>query len=188
MPDERKKRYVEEYSLSNYDASVLTSDKSISDYFDNVIKSDQCLKESSKLVVNWITSELFSLLNENNVEIKNSPILPDNLGKLIKLINRDVISGKIAKDVLIEMYNTKNDPEMIIDEKGLKQVTDTGEIENIVEEVLNENLKMVDQYLSGKNKLLGYFVGQSMKKSKGKASPKILNEVLQFKLSKKNKS
>jgi aspartyl-tRNA(Asn)/glutamyl-tRNA(Gln) amidotransferase subunit B len=186
LPDERKKRYVNEYNLSNYDASVLTSDKAISDYFDNVIKSDSSLKLTSKIVVNWITSELFSILNENNLEIINSPIKPSDLGSLVKLINEDIISGKIAKDVLIEMFNTKTDPQTIIDKKGLKQVTNTDEIEAVVDIVIQENQKMVEQYLLGKDKLLGFFVGQSMKKSKGKANPKILNEILKKKLSKKN--
>ena len=186
LPDDRKKRYVEDYNLSNYDASVLTADKLVSDYFDNIIKSDKTLKESSKIVVNWLTSELFSLLNEKNIEINNSPITPENLGRLVKLIKEDIISGKIAKDVLVEMFNTKEDPEKIIERKGLKQVTNTSEIEIIVEEVLEENKKMVEQYLSGKDKLLGFFVGQSMQKSKGKANPKILNEILKSKLSKKH--
>ena len=186
LPDERKKRYVDEYNLSNYDASVLTSDKAISDYFDSVIKSDFSLKASSKIVVNWITSELFSILNENNREIINSPIKPKALGKLVKLINEDIISGKIAKEVLIEMFNTTSDPQIIIDKKGLKQVTNTDEIEAFVDEVIEENKKMVEQYLSGKDKLLGFFVGQSMKKSKGKANPQILNEIIKKKLSKKN--
>ena len=186
LPDERKKRYVDEYNLSNYDSSVLTSDKSVSDYFDNVIESDTSLKVTSKIIVNWISSELFSILNDNNLEIINSPISPENLGKLVKLINEDVISGKIAKNVLLEMFNNKSDPQSIIDKKGLKQVTNTGEIEAVVDEVLEENKKMVDQYLSGKDKLLGFFVGQSMKKSKGKANPKILNDILKKKLSKKN--
>ena len=144
------------------------------------------MKEVSKIVVNWLTSELFSLLNENNIEINNSPINPSNFGKLIKLIKNNVISGKIAKDVLIEMFETKNDPEKIIDEKGLKQVSDTSLIENIVDEVIDENKKMAEQYLSGKDKLLGFFVGQAMKKSEGKANPKILNEIIKEKLSKKH--
>ncbi len=185
LPDERKRKYVTEYNLSNYDASVLTADKSVSDYFDEVIKSDINLTNSAKIVVNWITSELFSLLNENNIEINDSPITPEFLGKLVKLINDDVISGKIAKDVLMEMFNSKEDPEIIIEKKGLRQLTDTSEIENIVDEVLKQNQKMVEQYLSGKEKLLGFFVGQSMKLSKGKANPKLLNKILIEKL--KNK-
>ncbi|MFL2543126.1 MAG: Asp-tRNA(Asn)/Glu-tRNA(Gln) amidotransferase subunit GatB [Alphaproteobacteria bacterium] len=186
LPDDRKTRYVNNYHLSNYDASILTADKYVSDYFDTVIKSDKTLKESSKIVVNWITSELFSILNEKNIEIKNSPITPEHLGKLVKLIKENIISGKIAKDVLIDMFNTKQDPNKIIEQKGLKQVTDKSEIENIVDEVLKENQIMVEQYLSGKDKLLGFFVGQSMKKSQGKVNPKILNEILKIKLSKKN--
>jgi aspartyl-tRNA(Asn)/glutamyl-tRNA(Gln) amidotransferase subunit B len=108
------------------------------------------------------------------------------LGKLVKLIRNKVISGKIAKDVLLEIFDTKKDPEKIIEEKGLKQVTDISKIENIVEEVIKENQKMVEQYLSGKDKLLGFFVGQAMKKSKGKANPKILNDILKERLTKKN--
>ncbi len=184
LPDERKKRYVNNYNLSNYDASLLTADKSVSDYFDNVIVTNKTLKESSKIVVNWITSELFSLLKENDIEINKSPISPEYLGKLVLLIKDDVISGKIAKDVLIEMFETKQDPEYIVNKKGLKQVTDTSEIENIVDDVIKENQQMVEQYLSGKDKLLGFFVGQSMKKSKGKANPKILNQILIKKLQK----
>ena len=186
LPDQRKRKYAEDYNLSNYDASVLTADKSVSDYFDSVIKSDNALIDSAKIVANWITTELFSILKEKNIEISNSPISSAHLGKLIKLIKEDIISGKIAKDLLIEMFESKEDPEIIIEEKGLRQVTDTSEIENIVDEVLNENQKMVEQYLSGKDKLLGFFVGQSMKKSKGKANPKILNDILKQKLSKKN--
>ena len=186
LPDDRKKRYVDDCNLSNYDASVLTADKFVSDYFDTIIKSDKTLKKSSKIVVNWLTSELFSLLNEKNIEINNCPVNPENLGRLVKLIIENIISGKIAKEVLLEMFITKQDPEKIIEQKGLKQVTDKSEIEFIVDAVLKENQKMVDQYLSGKDKLLGFFVGQSMKKSKGKANPKILNEILKIKLSKKN--
>ncbi|MDC3270239.1 Asp-tRNA(Asn)/Glu-tRNA(Gln) amidotransferase subunit GatB [Alphaproteobacteria bacterium] len=186
LPDDRKRRYINEYNLSNYDSSVLTSDKSVSDFFDNVINVDSSLKNSSKIVVNWITSELFSLLNENDLEINNSPITPENLGKLVKLIIDDVISGKIAKDVLLEMFSTKKDPDKIIEDKGLKQVTDTSLIESVVNDVIGENQKMVEQYLSGKDKLLGFFVGQVMKKTNGKANPKILNEILKDRLSKKN--
>ena len=133
-----------------------------------------------------ITNKKFLFRVFSNIEINNSPITPKQLGKLVTLIQEDIISGKIAKDVLTEMFNTKQEPEKIIEQKGLKQVTDTSEIENIVDEVLKENKKMVEQYLSGKDKLLGFFVGQTMKKSKGKANPKILNDILKQKLSKNN--
>ena len=188
LPDQLKSKYMNTYNLSNYDASVLTSDKQISDFFDQTINSDLELKESAKIVVNWITSELFSLLNNDNVDISNSPVSPSNLGQLIKLINTNVISGKIAKEVLDEMYKTKSSPIQIVEKKGLKQMTDSSEIEAIIDNVLNENKTMVDQYLSGKDKLLGFFVGQAMKKTKGKANPKILNEILLTKLTKKNQS
>ena len=188
LPDQLKSKYMNTYNLSNYDASVLTTDKQISDFFDQTINSDLELKESAKIVVNWITSELFSLLNNDNVDISNSPVSPSNLGQLIKLINTNVISGKIAKEVLDEMYKTKSSPIQIVEKKGLKQMTDSSEIEAIIDNVLNENKTMVDQYLSGKDKLLGFFVGQAMKKTKGKANPKILNEILLTKLTKKNQS
>ena len=186
LPDQLKSKYMNTYNLSNYDASVLTTDKQISDFFDQTINSDLELKESAKIVVNWITSELFSLLNNDNVDISNSPVSPSNLGQLIKLINTNVISGKIAKEVLDEMYKTKSSPIQIVEKKGLKQMTDSSEIEAIIDNVLNENKTMVEQYLSGKDKLLGFFVGQAMKKTKGKANPKILNEILLSKLTKKN--
>jgi Asp-tRNAAsn/Glu-tRNAGln amidotransferase B subunit (PET112 homolog) len=168
--------------LSNYDASVLTSDKQISDYFNETINSDRELKKSAKIIANWITSELFSLLNKNNISLSNSPVTPQNLGQLIKLISTNEISGKIAKEVLDEMFHSKKLAKEIVDEKGLKQVTDQSEIEQIIDDVINENPKMVNDYLGGKNKLLGFFVGQAMKKSKGKANPKILNDLLIKKL------
>jgi len=178
LPDERKKRYISEYNLSNYDASVLTSEKDISEYFDNVIQSDQELINSAKSISNWITTELFSLLKKDNLEISKSPISPSNLGELIKLVNTNIISGKIAKEVLLEMYTSKNSAIEIVENKGLKQLTNISEIEKIIQSVLDENKEMVSQYKSGKTKLLGFFVGQVMKKSKGKANPKMLNELL----------
>ena len=183
LPDELKNKFINIYNLSNYDASILTADKQTSDYFNETIKSDPELKESSKIVVNWITSELFSLLNKNNIELSNSPISPKNLGQLVKLISTNEISGKIAKDVLEEMFSSKKSAREIVDDKGLKQVTDQGEIEKVIDEVIKDNPKMVQEYLGGKDKLLGFFVGQAMKKTKGKANPKMLNDILLKKLS-----
>jgi len=183
LPDELKNKFINIYNLSNYDASILTSDKQISDYFDETIKSDQELKKSSKIVVNWITSELFSLLNKNDLELSNSPVSPKNLGQLVKLISTNEISGKIAKEVLEEMFSSKKSAREIVDDKGLKQVTDQGEIEKVIDEVIKDNPKNVQEYLGGKDKLLGFFVGQAMKKTKGKANPKMLNDILLKKLS-----
>ena len=182
LPDELKNKFINIYNLSNYDASILTADKQTSDYFNETIKSDPELKKSSKIVVNWITSELFSLLNKNDLELSNSPVSPKNLGQLVKLISTNEISGKIAKDVLEEMFSTKKSAREIVDDKGLKQVTDQGEIEKVIDEVIKDNPKMVQEYLGGKDKLLGFFVGQAMKKTKGKANPKMLNDILLKKL------
>ena len=186
LPDELKNNFIENYKLSNYDASVLTAEKQISDYFNEAIKSDSSLKDSAKIVVNWITSELFSLLNKNNYELNNSPVSPKDLGQLVKLISSNEISGKIAKDVLEEMFSSGKSAREIVDTKGLKQVTDQAEIEKVIQEVINDNPKMVQDYLGGKEKLLGFFVGQAMKKTKGQANPKILNEILKNKLTQKN--
>ena len=183
LPDELKNKFINIYNLSNYDASILTADKQTSDYFNETIKSDPELKKSSKIVVNWITSELFSLLNKNDFELSNSPVSPKNLGQLVKLISTNEISGKIAKDVLEEMFSSKKSAREIVDDKGLKQVTDQGEIEKVIDEVIKDNPKMVQEYLGGKDKLLGFFVGQAMKKTKGKANPKMLNDILLKKLS-----
>ena len=172
--------------MSNYDASVLTAEKQTSDYFNETINSDSELKNYAKIVVNWITSELFSLLNKNNQDLNNSPVSPENLGQLIKLISTNEISGKIAKDVLEDMFSSGKTARQIVDEKGLQQVTDQGEIAKVIDEVIAENPKMVEQYLAGKDKLLGFFVGQAMKLTKGKANPKILNDILKQKLNKKN--
>ena len=185
LPDELKNKFIETYKLSNYDASVLTAEKQTSDYFNETINSDPELKNHAKIVVNWITSELFSLLNKNNQDLNNSPVSPENLGQLIKLISTNEISGKIAKDVLEDMFSSGKTARQIVDEKGLQQVTDQGEIAKVIDEVIAENPKMVEQYLAGKDKLLGFFVGQAMKLTKGKANPKMLNDILKQKLTKK---
>ena len=178
LPDERKNRYISNYGLSSYDASVLTADRAISDYFDAVINSDKQLKESAKSISNWISTELFSLLNKDKLVISKSPVSSENLGQLVKLVITNVISGKIAKEVLIEMYSSQKSAIDIVEQKELKQMTDTSEIEKIIQSVLDDNKEMVSQYKSGKTKLLGFFVGQVMKKTKGKANPKLLNDLL----------
>jgi len=182
LPDQRKIKYIQKYNLSNYDASMLIEDKETSDYFDSIINSDNDFVKSSKLIVNWITSELFALLKKHNIRIKDSPVSPGNLGKLIKLINSGEISGKIAKYVFIEMFESGNSPEIIVKKQGIIQISDLVTIEIIVDKVLNNNKDKVNEYHKGKTKLFSYFVGQAMKESKGKANPKILNELLNKKL------
>ena len=127
--------------------------------------------------------ELLHKIHKNDFKLSNSPVSPKNLGQLVKLISTNEISGKIAKDVLEEMFSSKKSAREIVDDKGLKQVTDQGEIENVIDEVIKDNPKIVQEYLGGKDKLLGFFVGLAMKKTKGKANPKMLNDILLKKLS-----
>ena len=178
LPDKRKDRYIKKLNLSNYDASILTAEKEVSDYFDSVLQIHKQLESSAKLVANWITSELFSILKKNEINIHNSPITPDNLGKLIFLITTDKISGKIAKNIFEEMFYNKKSPNEIVEQRGLAQVSDSHEIENIIDQILNQNKDKVSDYKAGKVKLLGFFVGQAMKLSNGKANPKLLNALL----------
>ena len=177
LPDEKKKRFIEKFKLSPYEANILVSDIEISKYFEEVSKNSDV-----KLATNWITGELFALLNEKNIEITESPISSKNLSKLINLIKDGTISGKIAKSVFEIMRNGDKDPITIVEEKGLKQQSDPKELENLINKVITENPKNVEAYKSGKDKLFGFFVGQVMKNSNGKANPKLVNEILKKKL------
>ncbi|WP_075520555.1 Asp-tRNA(Asn)/Glu-tRNA(Gln) amidotransferase subunit GatB [Candidatus Pelagibacter communis] len=176
LPDEKKKRFIEKFKLSPYEANILVSDIEISKYFEEVSKNSDV-----KLATNWITGELFALLNEKNIEITESPISSKNLSKLINLIKDGTISGKIAKSVFEIMRDGDKDPITIVEEKGLKQQSDPKELENLIDKVITENPKNVEAYKSGKDKLFGFFVGQVMKNSNGKANPKLVNEILKKK-------
>ncbi len=177
LPDQKKHRFMKDYGLSLYDASVLIAEKERTDYYETVAKG-----RDAKLAANWVLNELLGALNKAELDLSESPVSAQQLGQLIERISDETISGKIAKDVFAEMMSTGKDPDAIIDEKGLKQVTDTGAIEAIVDEVLAENPAMVDQYKGGKDKLFGFFVGQVMKKSQGKANPAAVNKLLKDKL------
>ena len=179
LPDEKKKRFIEKFNLTSYEATILVSDIETSKYFEEVIKDSDI-----KLATNWITGELFALLNEKNLEISKSPISSKNLSKLINLIKNGTISGKIAKTVFELMTESGKDPELIVNEKGLKQESDPKELENLIDKIINDNQVKVKEYKSGKEKLFGFFVGQAMKESGGKANPKLVNEILKDKLSK----
>ena len=163
--------------LGIYDASVLIAEKSRADYFETVAND-----RDSKLAANWVINELLGALNKEDKELSESPITAEQLGGLIDLISDNTISGKIAKDVFAEMFETGKDASAIVEEKGLKQVTDTGAIEAIIDEVIAENPDNVEAYRGGKDKLFGFFVGQVMKKSQGKANPAMVNELLKAKL------
>ena len=177
LPDEKKKRFIEKFKLTPYEANILVSDIEISKYFEEVSKNSDV-----KLATNWITGELFALLNDKNIEITESPISSKNLSKLINLIKDGTISGKIAKSVFEIMSNGDKDPSIIIEEKGLKQQSDPKELENIIDKVISDNPQNVDAYKAGKDKLFGFFVGQVMKNTGGKANPKLVNEILKKKL------
>ena len=177
LPDQKKSRFIEKFNLSPYEANILVSDLDTSKYFEAVIENSDV-----KLSSNWITGELFALLNEKNLEITESPISSKNLSKLINLIKDGTISGKIAKTVFEMMAEGDKNPIVIVKEKGLKQQSDPNELEQLIEKVINENQDKVKEYKSGKEKLFGFFVGQAMKVSGGKANPQLVNEILKKKL------
>jgi len=177
LPDEKKKRFIEKFNLSAYEANILVSDIETSKYFEEVIKNSDV-----KISTNWITGELFALLNDKNLEISKSPISAKNLSKLINLIKDGTISGKIAKSVFEIMATGDKNPVDIVEEKGLKQQSDPKELEKLIDKVINENPDKVKEYKSGKKKLFGFFVGQAMKASGGKANPQLINDILKKKL------
>ena len=177
LPDEKKKRFIEKFKLSPYEANILVSDIETSNYFENVIK-----KSDVKLATNWIIGELFAALNEKNLEITESPISAGNLSKLINLIKDGTISGKIAKTVFEQMMEGDKDPKKIVEEKGLKQESDPKALEALIDKVIDDNRDKATEYKTGKVKLFGFFVGQVMKVSGGKANPQLVNEILKKKL------
>ncbi|MGA1584125.1 MAG: Asp-tRNA(Asn)/Glu-tRNA(Gln) amidotransferase subunit GatB [Pelagibacteraceae bacterium] len=177
LPDEKKKRFIEKFNLTPYEATILVSDIETSKYFEEVVKVSDV-----KLAANWIIGELFALLNEKNLEITQSPISARNLSKLINLIKDGTISGKIAKTLFELMLDGDKDPEILVEEKGLKQKSDPKELENLIDGVIKDNPDKVAEYKSGKVKLFGFFVGQVMKVSNGTANPQLVNEILKKKL------
>jgi aspartyl-tRNA(Asn)/glutamyl-tRNA(Gln) amidotransferase subunit B len=181
LPDAKKHRFIEQYGLSAYDASVLTTSRAMGDYYEAVVKAVG--PADAKLAANWVMGDLSGALNKDNREIADSPISAEHLAGLLKRMLDNTISGKIAKDVFEAMWAGEGDADAIIAKKGLKQITDSGAIEKIVDEVIAENPLQVEQYRSGKEALLGFFVGQIMKKTQGKANPGQVNQLLKQKLS-----
>jgi len=189
LPALRKERFIREYQLSKYDAGVLTAEKPLADYFENSLTSLPLpaypltrLQPVAKQLSNWITTELLGRLNAENKTITDSPIEPERLAELIKLIQEGTISGKIAKTVFEEMYRTGKKAEEIVKEKRLIQVTDEKEIVKIIEEALKENESIVKEYKAGKERAFGALVGAVMKKSQGRANPQLVNKILKEKL------
>ncbi len=178
LPDARKARLEEQFGLSAYDAGIITSSREMAEYFDAVIETGA----DAKLAANWIMGDLSKNLNAENLEIADSPVDAKRLGEMIGLISKGTISSKIAKKVFEEMWQCPDSPEKIVKDKGLVQITDTKAIEEIVDKVIAENQKAVDDYKSGNKKAIGALVGQVMKQSKGKANPQTVNQILAQKL------
>lgn len=179
LPDAKKERFMYEFGLSPYEASVLTSSRELADFYE---VTEKAADGETKLAANWVMVELLGALNKVGREITESPVSPQMLGGMIKRITDNTISGKIAKQVFEAMFNGEGDADAIIESKGLKQVTDTGAIEKVIDEVLAANANYVADYRAGKEKLFGFFVGQIMKASQGKANPGQVNEILKKKL------
>ena len=179
LPDAKKNRYINDFKLSEYDAAVLVAEQETTQFFEDAAKG-----HDAKLVCNWITAELFGRLNKVDKSISQSPISAKQVGDLVGLIEDATISGKIAKDVFDIMFETGQDAAKIVEEKGLKQVTDTGAIEKIIDEIIANNPDKVAEFKSGKDKLFAFFVGQVMKAMQGKGNPVIINDILKSKLNK----
>ncbi len=180
LPEARKSRFIQDYGLPAYDADLLTTDRELADYFEACVKAF----DNPKQVSNWIMGPLLGLLNAESKTIEATPVSPANLARLLQLIDEGVISGKMAKTVFDEMARSGRDPDRIVKDQGLVQVTDASQIETVVDKIIAANPDEVQAYRSGKTKLLGFFVGQVMRETKGKANPQVVNEVLKQKLDK----
>ena len=179
LPEARKQRFVAQYQLTADSAEALTASRPVADYFEALVAASGA---EARLCANWVMGELTSRLNKDGMEISDAPVSADQLAGLLKRVVDNTISGKIAKEVFDAMWNGEGDADTIIDSKGLKQITDSGAIEAIIDEILASNPAQVEQYRAGKEKLMGFFVGQTMKATKGKANPAQVNELLRKKL------
>ncbi len=183
LPEARRKSLISDLGLSEYDATVLTSEKSNVEFFESAL----AICGNAKSTCNWVTSELFGLLNKEGIELKDSPVSAESLGQLIKLIDSEVISGKMAKGVFEEMFKSSKSPDLIVKEKGLKQVTDESQITELVKKVFAENPGQLAEFTGGNDRLLGFFVGLVIKAAGGAASPKVVNQVIRAEAAKINR-
>ena len=179
LPDAKRARFMQNYGLNAYDAGVLTSSREMADYYEQVLRDS---KADPKIAANWITGELAAFLNRDNREIAASPVTVPMISGLLRRLADNTISGKIAKEVFESMWNGEGDADAVIAKKGLQQITDSGAIEQVIEEIIAKNPKQFEQYRAGKEALFGYFVGQVMKATQGKANPRQVNELLRKKL------
>jgi len=181
LPDEKKARFMRDYGLSAYDAEVLTSSRETADFFEEAVR----VHASPKAIANWVMVELMGHLNAENKSIQESPVSPAQVAQLVALVEKGTISGKMAKEVFSKTYQTGKDPQVIVEEEGLVQLTDESALGAIIDKILEEHPKEVEKYLSGKTKVMGFFVGQVMKATKGKANPQLVNKLLAQKLQEK---
>jgi aspartyl-tRNA(Asn)/glutamyl-tRNA(Gln) amidotransferase subunit B len=181
LPDARNARFMRDYGLSAYDAEVLVAEKASADFFEAALGSGNESRRDPKLVANWLLTELFGALNRAGRDLARSPITPGRLGRLVDLIESSAISGRIAKDVFSEMFETGADPAAIVERKGLRQISDAGAIERIADQIIAANPDQVEK-LRTNPKVFGWFVGQVMKATRGQANPQLVNEVLKKKL------
>lgn len=180
LPHQKQQRFVEQYSLSSYDATVMSSSRAMADYFESVVKTSD---NQPKLAANWVMGELSGALNKADLDISDSPVSAEHLGQLVLRIADNTISNKIAKTIFEALWNKEGSVDEIIAKRGLKQVTDTGAIEALIDKIIHSNPQQVAEYRGGKDKLFGFFVGQAMKESGGKINPQQLNDLLKKKLS-----
>ena len=181
LPSVKKKRFKDQYSLNDYDTQILTSNRELSEYFENVISNT---KLNPKSVANWINTEVLALANKSNISVQDYPVSYDNLQALLLNVHDDIISNKQAKNVFERMWNNGENAQDIIDKEGMKQISNTDELNKIVDNIIKNNYKSVEEYQNGKDKLLGFFVGQVMKETQGKGNPKLINQILKEKLKK----
>ncbi|MCU7866903.1 MAG: Asp-tRNA(Asn)/Glu-tRNA(Gln) amidotransferase subunit GatB [Candidatus Thiodiazotropha sp. (ex Lucinoma borealis)] len=178
LPDQKRQRFESDYSLSSADALMLTQSRHQADFFEKVVSSGG----DAKMAANWVTVELTGALNKAGIALSQSPVTPEQVGGLLERIADNTLSGKLAKQVFEAMWNGEGDADKVIEAKGLKQITDSGQIETIIDEIIANNPKQVEQFRAGKDKLLGFFVGQVMKQTQGKANPGQVNKILLGKL------
>ncbi len=178
LPLEKRERFGAEYGIPPYDAAVLTTTRALADFYEKTVQ----LCKQPKIASNWIMGDFLRFLNEEKRDIKDSPVSPESIAEMIRLIDDGTISGKIAKEVFEEMYRSGKPPAEIVKEKGLVQITDTAALEKAIDEVIAANPENLQRYRAGKDKLFGFFVGQVMKVTQGKANPALVNELLKKKL------
>jgi len=181
LPSAKKTRFINQYGLSEYDTIILVSDRELSEYFENTLKDSDL---NPKMTANWIITEVLALAKKTYLSVKDYPVSSEDLKYLLSNVTNETISSKQAKDVFERMWDNKENPRDIIENEGMKQISNVDELNKIVDNIIKNNYKSVEEYQSGKDKLLGFFVGQVMKETQGQGNPKIINQLLKEKLKK----